>query len=37
MRNCINSSDKIPVVYSELKSAQSKHKEMEDFEDPETL
>ena len=36
MRNCINSSDKIPVVYTELKSPQSKHKEMEDFEDPET-
>ena len=36
MRNCINSSGKIFVFYSELKSAQSKHKEMEDFEDSET-
>ena len=36
MRNCINSSGKIPVLYSDLESALSKHKEMEDFEDPET-
>lgn len=33
MRNCINSSGKIFVLYLDLESVLSKYKEMEDFED----